>query len=190
MPVPYWEIICVCWMVFLIYWRLRSIRSLHSKRKVALTFTVSNNVLLFLGLLLVLLGRSVSGSLGLLFLPQVIFIHITGTIFAIAGVSFAIWSRHLLRNNWSHNVAILEDQQFIRSGPYAIVRHPIYTGILLALLGTTLVASTIGSLLGFVFAIISLWQKACMEEQLLITEFGQQYANYQRDVRFLIPLIY
>ena len=70
------------------------------------------------------------------------------------------------------------------------MRHPIYTGILLALLGTTLVASTIGSLLGFVFAIISLWQKACMEEQLLITEFGQQYANYQRDVRFLIPLIY
>ena len=54
MPVPYWEIICICWMVFLIYWKIRSIRRHPSKRKVAFTFTVTNNILLFLGLLLVL----------------------------------------------------------------------------------------------------------------------------------------
>lgn len=87
-------------------------------------------------------------------------------------------------------MAIVENQQFIHSGPYTIVQHPIYTGILLALLGSTLVSSTLGGLLGFVFAIISLWQKARMEEKLLITEFGLQYANYQREVRFLIPYIY
>lgn len=190
MPIPYWEIISVCWLLFSIYWAIRGIRRHRSKRKAALIFTVLNNGLLYLGFILVLLGRSVPSSLSLLFLPQAIPIHITGTIFAIAGVGFAIWSRQLLRNNWSRDVVIMEDQQFICSGPYAIVRHPIYAGILLALLGSTLVSSTLGSLLGFVFAIISLWQKARMEEQLLITEFGQQYANYQREVRFLIPFIY
>jgi protein-S-isoprenylcysteine O-methyltransferase Ste14 len=190
MPVPYWEIICVCWAVFWIYWTIRELRWRRSKRKVALTFTVLNSGLLYLGFIMVLLGRSAPSSLGLLLLPQAIPIQILGTVFAIVGVGFAIWSRQSLSNNWSRNVAILENQQFIHSGPYTIVRHPIYTGILLALLGSTLVSSTLGSLLGFVFAIISLWQKARMEEKLLITEFGQQYANYQRDVRFLIPLIY
>ena len=190
MPIPYWEIISICWFVFSIYWAIRGIRRRRSKRKAALIFTVLNNGLLYLGFILVLLGRSVPSSLSLLFLPQAIPIYVTGTVFAIAGVGFAIWSRHSLRNNWSRDVTIMEDQQFIRSGPYAIVRHPIYTGILFALFGTTLVASTLGSLIGFVFAIISLWQKACMEEQFLIIEFGKQYVNYQREVRFLIPFIY
>ncbi len=87
-------------------------------------------------------------------------------------------------------MAITEGQQFIRRGPYALVRHPIYTGMLLALFGTMLVASTIGSLLGFVLAILSLWQKAAVEEQLLSVEFGERYAEYQREVKFLIPYIY
>lgn len=190
MPIPYWEIISICWIVFSIYWAIRGIRRRRSKRKAALIFTVLNNGLLYVGFILVLLGRSVPSSLSLLFLPQAIPIHITGTVFVIVGIGFAIWSRQLLRNNWNRDVVIMEDQQFIHSGPYAIVRHPIYTGILLALFGTTLVASTIGSILGFVLALLSLWQKACMEEQLLTTEFGQLYANYQREVRFLIPFIY
>jgi protein-S-isoprenylcysteine O-methyltransferase Ste14 len=151
---------------------------------------VLNTGLLYLGFLLVLLGRSVPGSLGLLFVPQAIPIDVTGTVFAIIGVAFAIWSRQSLTNNWSGEVAITEGQQFMRSGPYAIVRHPIYAGMLLALLGTTLVAATIGSVLGFVLAVISLWQKARMEEQFLMVEFRELYTNYQREVKFLIPFIY
>jgi protein-S-isoprenylcysteine O-methyltransferase Ste14 len=149
-----------------------------------------NTGLLYLGFILVLLGRSVPGSLGRLVVPQAIPIDVAGTVFAITGVAFAIWSRQILRNNWSGEVAITEGQQFIGRGPYAIVRHPIYAGMLLALLGTTLVASTVGSLLGFFLAIISLWQKACVEEQFLMAEFGDQYANYQYEVKFLIPFIY
>jgi protein-S-isoprenylcysteine O-methyltransferase Ste14 len=190
MPPAYWNITSVCWMVFWIYWSFGAPRRRPSKRKVARTFTVLNTGLLYLGFLLVLLGRSVPGSLGLLFAPPGIPIDVTGTVFAIIGVAFAIWSRQSLRNNWSGAVAITEGQQFIRSGPYAIVRHPIYAGMLLALLGTTLVSSTVGSLLGFVVAILSLCQKASIEEQFLMVEFGEQYAKYQREVKFLIPFIY
>ena len=190
MPSPYWEIISVCWVVFWVYWSFGVPRRRPSKRKVARTFTVLNTGLLYLGFLLVLLGRSVPGFPGLLVVPQAIPIDVTGTVFAIIGVAFAIWSRQLLRDNWSGEVAIREGQQFIRSGPYVIVRHPIYAGMLLALLGTTLVSSTLGNLLGFVLAIISLWQKGCIEEQFLIVEFGEPYARYQREVKFLIPFIY
>jgi protein-S-isoprenylcysteine O-methyltransferase Ste14 len=151
---------------------------------------VLNTGLLYLGFLLVLLGRSVPGALGLLFLPQAVPIAVTGAVFAIVGVAFAIWSRQTLRNNWSGVVTITEGQQFIRSGPYGIVRHPIYAGMLLALLGTTLVASTVGSLLGLVLAILSLGQKAWFEEKFLMVEFGEQYARYRREVKFLIPFLY
>lgn len=185
MLAPYWEIISVCWLVFWTYWAVSTLRRLPSKRKVALTFTVLNTGLLYLGFLLVLLGRSAPVSLGRLFVPQAIIVDVAGTVFAIVGVTFAIWSRQLLGNNWSGQVAIMEGQQFIRRGPYTIVRHPIYTGMLLALLGTTLVSSTVVSLVGFVLAAISLWQKACMEEQFLVAEFGEQYAAYQRESEVL-----
>jgi protein-S-isoprenylcysteine O-methyltransferase Ste14 len=190
MPAPYWEIISVCWVVFWVYWSLAAPRRHPSKHKVARTFTVLNTGLLYLGFLLVLLGRGVPGLLGLPLLSQAIPIEVAGTIFAIIGVAVAIWSRRLLRNNWSGEVAIREGQQLIDRGPYAIVRHPIYAGMLLALFGTTLVSSTVGSLLGLVLAIISLWQKAYIEEQFLRVEFGEQYARYQREVKFLIPFIY
>ena len=190
MPAPYWNITSTCWVVFWMYWSFGAPRRRPSKRKVARTFTVLNTGLLYLGFLLILLGRSVPGSLRLLFVPPTIPMDVTGTMFTILGVAFAIWSRHALRTNWSGEVAITEGQQFIRSGPYAVVRHPIYAGMLLALFGTTLVSSTVGSLLGFVLAIVSLWQKASMEEQFLLVEFGEQYANYQREVKLLIPWIY
>jgi protein-S-isoprenylcysteine O-methyltransferase Ste14 len=190
MSAPYWAITSVCWMVFWVYWSFGAPRRRPPKRKVARTFTVLNTGLLYLSFLLILLGRSIPGSLGQLFVPQTIPIDVTGTVFAIIGVIFAIWSRQSLRNNWSGEVAITEGQQFIRTGPYAIVRHPIYAGMLLALFGTMLVASTVGSLLGSVLAILSLWQKAYIEEQFLTVEFGEQYVNYQREVKFLIPFIY
>ena len=159
MPAPYWAIISVCWAVFWIYWSFAAHQRRPAKRKVARTFTVTNTGLLYLGFLLVWAGRSVPRSLDLLIVPQSILIDVMGTVFAVAGVAFAIWSRQSLRNNWSGVVAITDGQQLIHRGPYAIVRPPIYTGMLLALFGTTLIAATVGSLLGFVLAILSLWQK-------------------------------
>lgn len=190
MPAPYWAITSVCWMIFWVYWSVGAPRRRQSKRKVARTFTVLNTGLLYLSFLLVWLGRSVPGWLGLLIVQQNIVIDVIGTAFTIMGVAFAIWSRQSLRNNWSGEVAITEGQRLIHTGPYAIVRHPIYIGMLFALLGTTLVAATIGSVLGFVLGVISLWQKARMEEQFLMSEFKELYTDYQREVKFLIPFIY
>ena len=115
MPTPYWAIISVCWAVFWIYWSFASPRRQPTKLRAARAFTVLNTSWLYLGFLLVLLGRSVLGSLGRLIVPQGILIDIMGTAFAITGVAFAIWSRQLLRNNWSGVVAITEGQQFHRS---------------------------------------------------------------------------
>ena len=107
----------------------------------------------------------------------------------VAGVALAIWSRRVLGTNWSGAVRIIEGQHLVRTGLYAVVRNPIYTGIALSVFGTALVAGTIGGLLGFALVAASLWQKGRMEEQFLLAEFGEEYAAYQRDVKFMIPFI-
>ena len=84
---------------------------------------------------------------------------------------------------------ITDGQHLVRTGPYAFVRNPIYSGIALAVFGTALVAGTIGGLLGFALVVASLWQKGRMEERFLLAEFGNEYAAYQRKVKFLIPFV-
>src|SRR5689334_24901801 len=98
MRTPYWAIISVCWAVFWIYWSFATPRRQPTKRRAARAFTVLNTGLLYLSFVLILLGRSVLGSLGRLVVPQAVLIDVMGTAFAITGVAFAIWSRQLLRN--------------------------------------------------------------------------------------------
>lgn len=189
MPKPYWEIISGCWVVFWVYWSLNP-RWLHaSKLQASLIFTIINTALFYIGFALVLLGRVVIGPLALRLTSDAIPVEIVGTTLVIAGVALAIWSRRVLGVNWSGAVRITQGQRLVRDGPYAIVRNPIYSGMVLAIFGTALVAGTLGALLGFILASASLWRKGRMEERFLLAEFGEEYAVYQRDVKFLIPFV-
>lgn len=78
----------------------------------------------------------------------------------------------------------------IRTGPYGIVRHPIYTGLILAFAGTALTRVTLASLLGIVLIVVGLIVKIRQEERLLTDHFGAGYEAYRADVRALIPYIW
>jgi protein-S-isoprenylcysteine O-methyltransferase Ste14 len=91
--------------------------------------------------------------------------------------------------NWSATVRIVADQHVIRTGPYAFVAHPIYTGISLAAFGTALVGGTLGNALGFAMIVVSLCSKGLMEERLMRAEFGAAYVDYRRGVKFIIPFV-
>ena len=84
---------------------------------------------------------------------------------------------------------IAEGQQLVTSGPYHLVRNPIYSGMLLAAFGIALTAGDVAALLGLAFVFASLWRKALVEERLLASEFGEQYAAYSRRVKRLIPFV-
>jgi protein-S-isoprenylcysteine O-methyltransferase Ste14 len=189
MPRPYWQIISVCWVAFLVYWSV-STRFRHSPRRQApIAFTVLNTLLLDAGFVLVLVGRFDLGWLGLRFAPPAAWVEVGGAVLVVAGAALAIWSRRVLGANWSGAVRIVEGQRLVRSGPYAFVRNPIYSGIVLAILGSSLVTGTAGSLAGVVMVVAALWQKGRMEERFLAAEFGEEYAAYQREVKFLIPFV-
>jgi len=108
---------------------------------------------------------------------------------AIAGFLFAWWARLHLGRLWSGAVTRKEGHRVVDTGPYGIVRHPIYTGLILATLGTAVAEATVPALSGLVLITLGLWLKARLEERFLTAELGEEaYGAYRRRVPMLLPL--
>jgi len=106
-----------------------------------------------------------------------------------SGLVLAIWARRALGDNWSGTVTVKEGHELVQTGPYRRIRHPIYTGILLMILGTGLAGGRVHSLLAFPIALIALWLKSRMEERWMAAEFGERYATYRKASWALIPFV-
>lgn len=129
------------------------------------------------------------GELGIRVLPQTLLVAGIGFALTILGAMFAIWARIILGGNWSGVVSVKEDHVLVRRGPYQIVRHPIYAGGLLAMLGTALVFDRAACFLAVLMAFVGWWFKAGREEQFMMQEFGDQYRLYREQVKQLIPFV-
>jgi len=114
---------------------------------------------------------------------------VVGLALTIGGIVFAIWARFYLGGNWSSMVTLKQDHTFIRTGPYAIVRHPIYAGLLLALFGTAIELGEFGGFLGVILAFAAWLAKARIEESFLRLQFGGAYVQYSQQVKTLIPFV-
>jgi len=110
-----------------------------------------------------------------------------GFALTLAGVVFAIWARLTIGRNWSAMVTVKESHELVRRGPYRIVRHPIYTGILLAMLGSAIAFGKWPGYLGFAIAFFAFKQKSLTEEQFMVEQFGDAYVRYRAEVKALIP---
>ena len=108
----------------------------------------------------------------------------------LAGMLFSAWARIFLGGNWSSSVTLKQDHTLVRSGPYRIVRHPIYTGLLVALLGTAVVLGELRCFVGVVLAAIAWKIKSVTEEALMVQQFGDQYTHYRTQVKALVPYIW
>ena len=129
------------------------------------------------------------GPLSWRFLPETAAAGYAGLGLTMAGVLLAAFARLCLGGNWSAVVSIKEGHQLVRRGPYSLVRHPIYSGLLLAFAGTAIAFGEWRCLAGLVLSTAGLWTKSRLEERWLIDRFGQEYVTYRRDVRALIPYI-
>jgi len=188
--IPHWDIVAACWLALVVYWTVNGLRVRAPKRSVSLVFTIPNTLLLYAGFVLALMQKFDVAPLSTRIVPSTGAVGLVGVIFTVSGVAFALWSRWVLGANWSATVRVLADQRLISGGPYAFVAHPIYTGILLALLGTALVGGTVGHALGLGLVAVSFGHKARMEERLMCAEFGDAYVAYRRSVKFLIPFVF
>jgi protein-S-isoprenylcysteine O-methyltransferase Ste14 len=113
----------------------------------------------------------------------------TGLILTAAGVGFAILARFWIGRNWSGTITIKEQHELIQSGPYRIVRHPIYTGLLLAYLSTAIVHGQLSGFVGFFLLLLGFGLKLRMEETFMVQQFGNAYLDYKRRVKALVPFV-
>jgi len=105
----------------------------------------------------------------------------------VCGFIFMWWARVHLGQLWSSSVTRKEHHHVVDTGPYAIVRHPIYTGLLLAIISTLLARGTVLTLMGSAIIAVGIYIKARVEEEFLSQQLGESYAAYARRVPMLLP---
>ncbi len=106
------------------------------------------------------------------------------------GLGFAVWARIALGGNWSGTVTLKHDHTIVRSGPYRRIRHPIYTGLLLAIAGTALARGEWRGLVALLLVLVALLRKIGLEERWLGEHFGTAYADYRAASWALVPYLY
>jgi protein-S-isoprenylcysteine O-methyltransferase Ste14 len=113
-----------------------------------------------------------------------------GVALTALGLAVAIWARVFLGRNWSGAVQVKVGHELIRGGPYRFVRHPIYTGLLLGMLGTGLVRGKVYAAIAFLLLLAGFWMKLGIEEKFMRKTFGQQYEDYSRSTWALVPRLW
>lgn len=117
-------------------------------------------------------------------------IALAGLLAVLMGVAFSVWARLMLGDNWSNRVTVKENHTLVRRGPYRIVRHPIYSGILLGMLGSALQRGGIRCFVGVLICGFSFWLKTRVEERFMVQSFGEEYLQYRHKVKALAPFIF
>ncbi len=176
-----------CWAIWLAYWVLMAFRNKRTVERgnflgyravalgcVAALFGVSR-----------LLGIAWNATLWHTSLP----FGVLCAAVVVAGLAFSVWARVTLGGNWSAEVTFKRDHVLIRSGPYALVRHPIYTGMLAMALGPAIDYGRFDGLAVLVALCAALWWKARQEERMMSAHFGDAYADYRAHVRSIIPFV-
>lgn len=148
-------------------------------------------------LVMVLLGFALLGSrwfesgwMSLRIIAETEGLRLAGLIVTVIGCAFAIWARLTLGSNWSGRATVKAGHELITTGPYAMARHPIYTGILIGALGTSLATCEWRCVLGMVLLALAFMMKMSQEEGLMMQTFPVDYPAYRRRVKALVPGVF
>ena len=186
-PLTPWQLDMIPWYVFVAYWLISWLRVKRTKVQESLGDRLTTIIPMVIAFELLFSSELRFGLLGRRFVSVDAWIPQAGIALTTLGVAIAIWARYCLGQYWSARVTLKEGHRIIRSGPYAFVRHPIYTGMLLAAIGTSLVIGEWRGVLGVVVMLAAHTHKALREQVLLTSELGEEYASYRRSTGFLFP---
>jgi protein-S-isoprenylcysteine O-methyltransferase Ste14 len=179
----------VLWLSWMFYWWRSSRDVKRTSRQDSTRNQLIYRVPLVLGILCLSAPGWIPRVLHRRFVPAGVPGQAAGLVLLAAGLAFTVWARRHLGRNWSASVVVKEDHALIRTGPYQRVRHPIYTGMLLAFLGTVVAVGEWRGLVGFVLVFVSFLLKSRLEEVRMAETFPE-YAEYRRHTAALIPGIY
>jgi protein-S-isoprenylcysteine O-methyltransferase Ste14 len=177
----------VPWIVFVLYWSVSAIRTRDTLQTESSASRYAILLIEIAGFVLLFRHSAGVGFLGERFMHRTLASAIIGSILTWVGIGLAIWARYHLTEYWSARITIKQDHQLIRTGPYARLRHPIYSGIILAAIGSAVVIDQWRCVLGVCLVLIGYCIKARKEETMLTQQFGDAFREHQKQTGFLIP---
>lgn len=177
------------WGLLGLYWLSKARRSGNIAVQEASWWRVIRLLILTITFVLLLSPWLRIGVLGRRFLPGSLFVSIAGIIATGLGMLLCVWARLYLGKYWSDKVMLKQDHQLVRSGPYQYLRHPIYSGVLLGILGSAIAIGEWRGLVAFAIMSTNYFVKARREERVLVGHFGAKYAEYRKQAGFLAPWI-
>jgi protein-S-isoprenylcysteine O-methyltransferase Ste14 len=188
-PIFYRYLFPAMWLSWAVYWWISSRHVKSAVRRESLASRLSHiGPLIFAAILLSVPNVPVR-FLGERFLPPGTWTFGVAAALTACGLLITVWARRYLGANWSATVTIKEGHELIVGGPYALVRHPIYTGLLLALVGSGMAIGEWRGVLAVALAAAALWRKLRLEERWMRQQFGDAYLAYCRRVAALIPFV-
>jgi protein-S-isoprenylcysteine O-methyltransferase Ste14 len=185
----YLSIIPALWVIWLAYWTVSAVGAKETVRRETGLSRLGHGAPMLVGAVLLGVPRVFGHALEQRFHTFSFTWFWLGVALTATGIAFSISARAWLGVNWSGSVTLKQDHELIRNGPYALVRHPIYTGMLLALFGTALVVDRWRALIGFAILVAGLLYKMRVEERFMAEQFGDAYARYRAEVPALIPFL-
>ena len=175
------------WAALGVYWLVSAWGTKKTEVSEPTAWRILRLSILCLTFTLLLSSRLRYGALGWRFVPSNDAIRWTGVGLTAAGLLLCVWARHHLGEYWSDKVVLKVDHQLIRSGPYARLRHPIHSGVLLGVAGTALAIGEWRGLVALVVMAINYLVKATQEERILASRFREHFAKYKLHAGFLLP---
>ncbi|HTX42547.1 MAG TPA: isoprenylcysteine carboxylmethyltransferase family protein [Acidobacteriaceae bacterium] len=175
------------WLSWFAYWQISATRVKVTTRLEPLPSRIVRTVLFLAAIALLLVDRIPIPWLYRHYLPVGNATFFSGAAVTVAGLLFSVWARVHLGANWSRSVTIKQNHELITTGPYRLVRHPIYTGILVGFLGSALAITQWRGMVALLLVFVSFWYKLRLEEKWMRSEFGDAYLAYARRTAALVP---
>jgi protein-S-isoprenylcysteine O-methyltransferase Ste14 len=178
------------WLSYVAYWWTMSTDVKETERREQALSRLARLVLMICAVALLSLRSVPLPWVNERFLPPGALYFWSGAALTAGGLLFSVWGRRCLGKNWSQAVTVKEGHELITSGPYALVRHPIYTGLLLAFIGSAVARGEWRGILAVALVFAALWFKLRLEEKWMRVRFGESYEAYSRRVAALVPHIF
>jgi protein-S-isoprenylcysteine O-methyltransferase Ste14 len=179
----------VIWIVFVLYWQIKAADTKATQRLEPTTSRILRVFIFLIAIALLSIPRIPLPWLYVRLWPAGYWPFWLGATLTIVGLLFAVWAREHLGRNWSRSVTIKQGHELITTGAYAVVRHPIYTGILTGFLGMAIAISQVRGFIVFVLIFLVFWLKLRLEERWMRSQFGETYATYARHTAALVPYL-
>jgi protein-S-isoprenylcysteine O-methyltransferase Ste14 len=183
----YANVIPALWLIWLVYWYVAGRNVKTTQRHESAASRAGHIVPLIIGVILLWSRRLPGDFLSGKIVPPSLTLFFVGVGVLAFGLAFSVWARVYLGRNWSGTVTLKEDHELVRGGPYRYVRHPIYTGLLLAFVGCAIARDEWRGVLAIAIIYAALWRKLKLEERWMIEQFGDAYRRFQSEVPALIP---